>query len=728
MAKFPFYQQMDNMDCGPTCVRMIAKYYGKHYSLQYLREKSYISREGISFQGMSSAAESIGLRTLAVKLDFDTLQQQAPLPCIVHWQQMHFIVVYKITKRKVYVADPAFGLLKYSKKEFLKSWVSTKNQGTEEGLLMILQPTPEFYQAEDEPINRKSFGFLFSYLKGYKKYIVQLVLGLATGSLLQLIFPFLTQSVVDIGINTQNINFVNTILLAQLMLFGGRTAVEFIRSWILLHISTRVNISLISDFLVKLMKLPISFFDAKITGDILQRINDHKRIETFLTNSSLSTLFSLFNLVIFSVVLWLYSGIIVGTFIGFTIAHVIYVTFFLKKRRELDFKRFYQLADNQNTLVQLITGMQEIKLNNYEKQKRWQWERIQAALFKVNIKSLALEQWQQLGALIFNESKNILITFIAAREVINGNMTLGAMMAVSYILGQLNTPITELIHFLQAAQDAQISLERLGEIHEKDAEEDAETAITMLPDNRDLILENMSFQYGGPESEMVLKDINLTIPAGKVTAIVGTSGSGKSTLIKLLLKFYSPTKGKIKLGSLNLKNLENRLWRDKCGVVMQNGFIFSDSIARNIAVADEIIDKVRLIRAVQMANIQHFVETLPLNYNTKIGHDGLGMSGGQKQRMLIARAIYKNPEYLFFDEATNALDAENERIIVENLNSFYKGRTVVVVAHRLSTVKNADQIIVLERGELVEKGTHEELVKLKGRYFNLVKNQLELGN
>ena len=728
MAKFPFYKQHDAMDCGPACLRMIARHYGKHYSLQTLREKSFIDREGVSLLGISDAAESIGMHTLAVKLDFDKLRQEAPLPCIAHWKQRHFVVVYKIKKDKVYVADPAFGLVTYSKKEFLDGWISTKTNGNEEGILLLLEPTPDFQKAEGEKLNKKSFGFISAYLGNYRKYVVQLILGLLLGSVLQLIFPFLTQAIVDIGINTGDINFVYLVLGAQLMLFAGRIAVEFIRSWILLHISTRINISLISDFLIKLMKLPIGFFDTKMIGDLMQRIGDHKRIESFFTNSSLTTLFSLFNLVVFGIVLWAYSLNILLIFVVFTIIHFIWVVLFLKKRRELDFKRFDKLAANQSSLFQLITGMQEIKLNNYEKQKRWEWERIQAGLFKVNVANLRLEQWQQAGALFFNEFKNILITFIAAKEVIDGDMSLGMMMAVSYIIGQLNAPVAQLIGFLQMAQDAQISLERLGEIHDReDEEKTAATGLMMLPEKRDLTLENVSFQYGGPHSEMVLKNIQLTIPEGKVTAVVGTSGSGKTTMVKLLLKFYEPVTGNIRLGDMNLKNIGNRLWRDKCGVVMQDGFIFSDSIARNIAVSDEIIDKRKLLKAVKVANIQEFVESLPLGYNTKIGQEGIGLSGGQKQRLLIARAVYKDPEFLFFDEATNALDAENERIIMNNLNDFFRGKTVITVAHRLSTVQNADQIIVLEKGELIELGTHRELVAMRGAYYRLVKNQLELG-
>jgi ATP-binding cassette subfamily B protein len=728
MARFPFIKQMDAMDCGPTSLAMIARYYGKTYTVQTLRERSYITREGVSMLGTSDAAESIGMRTMGVRISFDKLAEEAVLPCIAHWKQNHFIVVYKIKKDRVYVSDPAHGLVKYTREEFLSGWASTKKDGVDQGLCLLLEPTPDFYAAEDEGLNKSSFMFLFSYLRPYKKFIAQLFLGMLLGSLLQLIFPFLTQSIVDFGINNRDIDFITLVLIAQLTLFVSRTSVEFIRSWILLHISTRINISLISDFLIKLMKLPIGFFDTKMIGDIMQRIGDHRRIESFLTTSTLNILFSMINLVIFGVVLAIYDVTIFMIFMIGSILYFLWIYLFMKKRRELDFKRFAQLADNQSNLFQLITGMQEIKLNNCEKQKRWEWERIQARLFKVNIKSLSLNQYQQVGSVFVNQTKNILITFFAAKGVIEGGMTLGMMLAVQYIIGQLNAPIEQLIGFLHSTQDAKISLERLGEIHlKKDEEEPDEHKLSILPEKRGITIDELSFQYEGPHSEMVLKDVNLEVPQNKTTAIVGTSGSGKTTLVKLMLGFYPPTKGEVRIGEVLLSNLSNRMWRQKSGVVMQDGFIFSDTIAKNIAVSDEIIDRKRLLNAARIANIQEFIESLPLGYNTKIGQEGHGLSQGQKQRILIARAAYINPQYLFFDEATNALDANNERIIMENLEEFFKGRTVVVVAHRLSTVKHADQIVVLEKGAVVEKGTHKELTALKGAYYNLVKNQLELG-
>ena len=719
---------------------MVAKYHGKTYSLPKLREMSHITREGVSLLGISDAAEKIGMRTMGVKIPFEKLKEEVPLPCIAHWKQRHFVVVYDVKGKskkakgkgeKVYVADPAHGLITYTKEEFLKGWLSTKQGEEDMGICLLLEPTPDFYKQEDETLNKKSFGYLFSYVKPHRKFIVQLFLGMILGSLLQLIFPFLTQSVVDVGIGNRDLSFITLVLIAQLVLFASQTTVDFIRSWILLHISTRINISLISDFLIKLMRLPIGFFDTKMIGDLMQRIGDHTRIENFLTSSSLQVLFSMVNLVIFAVVLGIYSLKILAIFLIGSILYMVWVLIFMKRRRELDFKRFAQLSENQSNLIQLITGMQEIKLNNCEKQKRWEWEKIQARLFRVNIKGLALNQYQQAGGAFFNQVKNIIITFIAAESVVTGKMTLGMMMAVQYIIGQLNAPIEQMIGFVRSAQDAKISLERLGEIHLKEDEEpltdDGNPLIERLPADKDITISNLSFQYDGPHSPFVLKDLNLTIPQNKITAIVGTSGSGKTTLVKLMLGFYKPVKGEIRIGDFKLDNISPSFWRSNVGAVMQDGFIFSDTIAKNIAISDETVNGEKLLNAVKTANIQDYIDSLPLGFNTKIGQEGVGLSQGQKQRILIARAVYKNPRFIFFDEATNALDANNEKVIMQNLNEFFKGRTVIVVAHRLSTVKNADQIVVLEKGKIVEKGTHTELTTMKGKYFELVKNQLELG-
>jgi ATP-binding cassette subfamily B protein len=557
------------------------------------------------------------------------------------------------------------------------------------------------------------------------------VVGLFAGSIIMLIGPFLTQSLVDMGIQYRDYNLVNLILFAMLAMFAGQLSIEFIRGWILLHLSARINISLISDFLIKLMKLPLGFFDTKMVGDILQRINDHARVKEFLTTSTLSSIFSVFNLLVFGVVLFIYNSTIFSIYLGGSVLYVVWIFLFLNKRKELDYKMFDQLASNQSKIYQIIQGIQEIKLTGSETQKRWEWERIQAGIFRVNIKNLSLEQWQGAGASVINQTKNILITYVAAKAVISGvdGMTLGMMLAIQYIIGQMNAPLNQLVGFIQAAQYARISLDRIGEIHNKEEEEeDATGLLQLMPESKSIVLENVSFQYSGPDSDKVLDNINIVIPEGKVTAIVGTSGSGKTTLIKLLLKFYKPQQGDIRAGNIHLNNISARLWRSHCGTVMQDGYIFSDTIARNIAVGEENINKRRLLQAVHIANIQAYIEAMPLGYNTKIGQEGIGLSQGQKQRLLIARTVYKNPDYFFFDEATNALDANNEKVIVENLQHILQGKTAVIVAHRLSTVKNADNIIVLEKGKVIEQGTHNSLVSSKGAYYNLVKNQLELGN
>ncbi|HCT29362.1 MAG TPA: ABC transporter ATP-binding protein [Bacteroidales bacterium] len=731
MMAFPHYHQPDAMDCGPTCLRIVARYYGKFYNIQTLRERSYITREGVSLLGTSRAAESIGFRTMGVKIGFEQLINEAPLPTIVHWNQSHFLVVYKISgkkgKEKVHVSDPAGGLIEFTREEFIRCWASTVEEGEKRGVALLLETTPDFYSTPDEKPNKKSFGFLFSYLRPYKKLILQLLLGLILGSLLQLIFPFLTQSIVDKGIGNRNIGFIYLVLIAQLVLILSRVSVEFIRGWILLHLGTRINISLISDFLVKLMRLPMQYFDSKLIGDLMQRIGDNKRIETFLTSTTLTVMFSLVNLVIFGAVLLFYNWLIFTIFMAGSTVYTLWVWLFMKKREELDYRRFAQMSANQSNVIQLIQGMQEIKLNGCEQQKRWEWERIQAKLFKVSVKGLALSQYQQSGAVLINEVKNIFITVIAAKSVVDGDMTLGMMLAVQYIIGQLNSPIDQLISFFNLTQDAKISLDRLGEIHlRKDEEDINDSKQNDISENKNIEITNLSFNYEGPDSELVLNDINISIPAGKQTAIVGTSGSGKTTLVKLLLGFYPPAKGEIRLGENSITSFSIRSWREQCGVVMQDGFIFSDTIANNIAPGVDTIDKNKLLHAAKVANIAEFIDSLPLGYNTKIGGEGHGLSQGQKQRILIARSVYKNPKYIFFDEATNALDANNEKVILENLQDFFKGRTVIVVAHRLSTVKNADQIIVLEKGNIVEVGTHAELSKMKGAYYTLVKNQLEL--
>ncbi len=716
------------MDCGPTCLRMIAKHYGRSIGLEKLRNLTETTRLGSNLQSISQAAERIGFRTLAVKINLLDLKQDAPLPCICFWNQQHYIVLYKIKRDQFYVADPARGKLVYSKSEFLQNWIdSYANEQTEEGICLLVEPTPLLQEKDqEEPTSRNGLWFLFSYLKNYRKLMIQLSLGLLAASILQLIVPFLTQSVVDIGIQNKDIDFLYLMLFGQLFVFLGRMSVDIIRSWILLHLSSRINISLVSDFLVKLMKLPISFFDVKKLGDLMLRIDDHSRIETLLTNQTLSILFSFFNFVIFSIVLTVYSPSIFFLFLLGTVFYFLWVRLFLRKRKDLDYRQFSQGGDDRSKIVELIHGIQEIKLHNAERQKRWGWERIQVRLFKLRIKSLRLEQIQSNGATFINELKNILVSFYTAKLVIEGQLTLGMMLSVSYIIGQLNTPISQFLTFIYSVQDARIALERLSEIHNKEDEEPENSERSnKFPEHKDLVLEDLSFRYTGTEKN-VLEGINLTIETGRLTAIVGASGSGKTTLMKLLLRFYEPTSGKILIDSTDLGNFTQHTWRANCGSVMQDGFIFNDTIANNIALGEDVIDPYKLRNAVETANIREFIETLPLNYNTKIGNEGIGISGGQKQRILIARAVYKNPKFLFFDEATSALDSKNERIIMNNLNNFFGGRTAVVIAHRLSTVKNADQIIVLDDGAVVEKGTHVELLALKGSYYTLVQSQLEL--
>jgi ATP-binding cassette, subfamily B, bacterial len=780
------------MDCGPSCLYMIGKHYGRSFSIEKLRELTEIGKEGVNILGISDAAEKIGFRTQAVQLSLSDLKNNIKLPCILHWSQNHFVVLYKIKRNAFYVADPGKSLLKYTEKEFVGQWLSgfieeeetspqaleetspqppeksrqalSKGEGTgmgslivqtfnsnqsslssssfpsplerigEVGIALTLEPTPSFHnnQYNEDYTEQKSkgFGSIVGYLFPYKKLIVQLMLGMLLGSLLQLILPFLTQSVIDTGVNTSNLPFVYIVLFAQLALFAGRLGVDFIRSWILYHISSRINISILTDFLIKLMKLPVSYFDSKKTGDIMQRMNDHSRIQNFLTGTSLSTLFSLFNLVIFSVVLAMYNTGIFAVFAGASVLYILWIFIFLKKRKTLDYKQFDIAAAEQSKTMEIVQGMQEIKLHGCEKPKRWQWERLQARTFRIGMKGLALNQWQQTGAFFINEGKNIFITFLAAKAVINheAGMTLGGMLAIQYIIGQLNGPIEQMISFVQNWQLAKISLDRLNEIHGLTDEEPANKLLsTVLPTDKTIELTNVSFTYPGAGNEAVLKNINLIIPNGKTTAIVGTSGSGKTTLLKLLLKFYAPQKGNVKVGGNDVENLSHRTWRKAIGVVMQESFIFNDSIAANIAVDGESIDITKLKQAAITANILEFIESLPLGFNTKIGAEGVGVSAGQKQRILIARAVYKNPDYIFFDEATNSLDANNETVIMKNLGEFFHNRTVIVVAHRLSTVKNADQIVVLNKGTITEAGTHAELIGLKGVYFTLVRNQLELG-
>lgn len=730
---FPHYQQLDSMDCGPSCLRMVAKYYGRSYSLQNLRERSFITRQGVSMLGISDAAESIGFRTQGVRISLEQLIEDVPLPCILHWNQNHFVVLYDIKKRKsgatFKISDPGKGKYDMDLSGIQKCWISTRKDGKDSGTALVLTPTPDFYERiDDQEQQKRNLSFYLRYLFPYRSQLFQLVAGMLLGSVFSLILPFLTQAMVDQGIGNRNLNFITLVLIAQLVLSVTQMGVGFIQSWISLHMNTRISITLISDFLAKLMRLPIRFFDAKNIGDIMQRIGDHGRIQSFMTGTTLTTIFSFFNFFVFAFIMAYYNLTILVVFLVGNALYVTWILSFMRYRRKLDNARFAQASANQSNMVQLITGMQEIKLNNCEKQQRWKWESIQVKLFKISIQGTALGQIQQVGSLFFSRTTSLLISFLAAKAVVDGEITLGMMMSISYIIGQLSGPIGQVIGFSQSLQDAKISLERLNEINNKEDEiVTVESKINTLPEDKTIKLEDVCFSYDGAEREYVLEDLNLTIPQNKVTAIVGASGSGKTTIIKLLLGFYEPVKGKLKVGNYSLTDINPHLWRQNTGAVMQEGFLFSDTIANNIALSEEAVDQKKLLYAVETANIKDFIESLPLKYNSKIGMEGSGVSQGQKQRLLIARTIYKNPMFLFFDEATNALDANNERTILDKLKEFYKGRTVVIVAHRLSTVQNADNIIVLDEGKVIEEGTHKELTEKKGAYYTLVKNQLELG-
>ena len=735
MKAFPYIPQLDSMECGATCLRMICKFYGREYGAETMQRICLVTREGVSMLSLSDAAEYLGFRTVCGRMTLEKIVEQRPFPCILHWKQEHFVVLYDVKKRRdgeliFYIADPAKHLLRIDEETMRDAWISTQSRGEEKGIIMALMPTPAFYERQGESAKMKNpLRFLWGYVQPYKRYFIQLLLGLLLGSILQILFPFLTQAIVDKGIADKDLNFIYLVLAGQLMLVLGRASVDFIRRWILLHISTRVNISLLSDFLIKLMKLPMSFFDTKMVGDLMQRINDHERVERFLTAQTLNVMFSAFSFVVFGGVLLYYNIVIFLIFLAGSLLYGVWVFRFLKQRRLLDYVYFEQRSQNYSKTMQMLIGMQEIKLQHCERRRRWEWEDVQADLFYTNIEAMKLQQNQEAGSILINEVKNIVITVVAATSVINGGLSLGMMLAIQYIIGQLNAPVEQFVQFIYGWQDVQISLERMSEIRTREEEEnDGRVIDTLAGRSKDIRLEHVTFQYEGIHSPKVMDDICLTIPEGKVTAIVGTSGSGKTTLIKLLLGYYTPVSGRITVGGEDLCRFNLRWWRGQCGAVMQEGYLFSESIARNIAVDDGEIDTGRLLQAVRIANAEEFIERLPLKYNTKIGPDGQGISQGQRQRILIARAVYKNPSFLYFDEATNSLDANNERAIVENLSEFYKGKTVIVVAHRLSTVRNADRIVVMDKGRIVETGTHTELIDKRGAYFNLVKNQLELGN
>lgn len=725
--RFPFYPQLEAMDCGSTCLRMVAKFYGRFYSLEYLREISNTGKDGVSLLDLSEAAELIGLKTLAVEADIVQLQDVIPKPCIINWGNNHFVVVYHQDSSKVWIADPAQGKYKLNNDEFIQKWIGEDADVENSGIVLICQSTPDFYTFNGKESQKGSWQYVSNYFKQYKALIFQIIIGLFLGSTLQLLFPFFIKSIVDIGINNNDLSFIALVLIAQLILFISQISVEFIRNWNILHVGSRVNISLLSDFLIKLTKLPFRFFDTKLPGDLIQRFNDHERVQKFLSSTSLISIFSILNLLAFGVVLLFWNKAIFTIFIIGSLLNIFWVLGFMKWRKSLDLKRFEYKRDNQNSINEMITGMQDIKLFNAEKLKRWSWEKVQAKLFNTETENLKLEQVQRAGALFFNETKNLLIIYLVAQGVLNTTLTLGMLVAIQYIIGQLNMQINQLTEFLKSMQDAKISLERIGEIHHKENDTVIEENNNVFLSQGDIVLENVNFSYAGVNSTPNIKNINLSIPNGKITAILGPSGSGKTTLLKILLNLYKPTEGNIKLGELNLLSVNPRLWRSKIGVVMQDGHLFSDSIAKNIALGEEIIDKRKLQQSISIANLQSYIEYLPLGYNTVIGPEGQGLSQGQKQRILIARAVYKEPDFLFFDEATSALDTFNEMLILENLKAAFKNKTIIIVSHRLSTVLKADQIVVMEDGEMIEVGSHEELTFVRGAYYQLVKNTLELG-
>lgn len=721
--KFPFYRQPDTMDCGPTCLRMVLRYYGKNYSLQELRERCDTNRTGSSLLHIKTGAEKLGFHSEGFRLSFAALQKQK-LPCIAYWKQQHYVVVYKITNAHVYVSDPSHDRVRYTYEEFLAGWGDSR----QEGIVLTFQPAENFRKIKPlQSASRKAgLRYLFNYVLRFRKLFLQLLIGMMLGSLLLLLFPFITQSIVDNGIKNNDLGFIYLALLAQLLLFAGRMSTDVLRSWIMLHISSRVNMLIAGEFFIKLMKLPVSFFDRKMGGDILQRIEDTSRVEYFLTSWSLNMLFSFFSLVTFSTILAIYSFKIFLVFLGGSILYIGWVLIFMKKRADIDYKRFQQVSGNQSKVFEIVNGMQEIKTHNAEQQKKAEWEKLQLLHYAISLKGMTVEQWQNTGSALINELKNIFVTFLAARLVIDGSITLGMMLSVSYIIGQLNGPISQVVTFSKALQDALLSLGRLTEIYDlKDEDEINRGAVHKRGECETLHISGLSFTYPGNVTP-ALKNISLEIPANRITAIVGSSGSGKTTLMKLLLGFYPYTEGRIRAGEDDLQHINTASWRACCGVVMQEGYIFSDTVARNIALGEEEIDEPRLLAAIRTANLGPVIENLPMKLETKIGNEGAGLSTGQKQRILIARAVYKNPEYLFFDEATSALDSRNEKIITENLAQFFANRTAVIIAHRLSTVKHADHIIVLENGTVAETGTHDELVAREGVYFQLIKNQLEL--
>jgi len=718
---FPFFKQLDSMDCGPASLKIICKHYGKNFSMKYLRDKCHITREGVSLQDISRVSEEIGLRTLPLKMNFEDLRAKIPMPCILHWNYSHFVVLYKITRKKVYISDPQIGLVSYNIEEFNYSW----KKNNEKGIVLVLEPSPKFYEQEDVE-SKNSLSNYFAYLKPHSQLLIQVFAGLAMGVLISLLFPFITQAIVDIGIETQDFSFINILLGATIILTISSVFSTFIQDRMMLYVSDRVNISMVSDFIGKTLKLPITFFERKMTSDILTRINDHSRIQNFIFNSFLKIIIAAFSFVVYAAILIYYEMSLFIIFLLGTILYIGWILLFLKRRRKLDYKYFDSSVLNQHEVIQIADNSVEIKINNLQQKKKWDWEKSRLEIYDLNIKLLNLSQMQNIGTTVINRLKDVFITFFAAKAVINGQMTLGMMLSAQYIIGQMNGPVGQMIGFIQSFQDAKISLERVGEVvHEEQEEKSFEGIEMKLPERQSIDIKGVSFKYH-PNSPSVLDDVNFSIPQGKVTAIVGESGSGKSTLMKILLRLYQDYEGEIKIGNANFKAINIHKWRDKCGAVLQEGKIFNDTILNNIVLNDQNIDAEKFYEVVKLANLGSFIDSTPLKMYTQIGQGGNGISGGQRQRILIARALYKNPDFLFFDEATNSLDTRNENVITKNLERVTAGKTSVVIAHRLSTVKSADQIIVMDKGKIAEIGTHSELISRKGKYYELVINQLEI--